>query len=306
MVSDYPERLDRERHALHRRFALDATLALSLLSLQSAGTADRRIVLRAENLSSEPTIVQFISGRGGPSANEMEVGHTATKRFLGQRRAEPRAPADDRRKRIAQHRRTGSAGRQRRVQSAAVARALGQQRSSHALRAERAANPTIPPSARRLLKATHKHARGIYPIAEFHFATQWNVTDDYLELPIGQLPLAEPTCRAKRSPATTAYCNRLSSTWRTRSSTPQAIAIYENPRGGRATGTYLIDGVLVQSHQVPPYSRYKVRQYVVPAHGFVRVTIVTMPEAGSSYPLKLDLRPRRRQRRPGGPGSPIY
>jgi len=26
---------------------------------------------------------------------------------------------------------------------------------------------------------------------------------------------------------------------------PQSIAIYENPRGGRSTGTYLIDGVLV-------------------------------------------------------------
>ena len=60
--------------------------------------------------------------------------------------------------------------------------------------------------------------------------------------------------------------------------TPQAVAIYENPRGGHATATYIIDGVLVQSHQVPPFSRYKVRQYVVPAHGFVRVTVATMPD----------------------------
>ncbi len=40
-----------------------------------------------------------------------------------------------------------------------------------------------------LLEGTAKHARGIYPIAEFHFATQWKVNEDYLELPIGQLPL---------------------------------------------------------------------------------------------------------------------
>ena len=90
------------------------------------------------------------------------------------------------------------------------------------------------------------------------------------------------------------------------SSTPQSVAIYENPRGGRATGTYLIDGVLVQSHQVPPFSRYKVRQYVVPARGFVRVTIVTMPEAGSSYPLKLIFAPDDGSVSPGAPGSPIY
>ncbi len=88
--------------------------------------------------------------------------------------------------------------------------------------------------------------------------------------------------------------------------TPQAIAIYENPRGGHSTGTYLIDGVLVQSHQVPPYSRYKVRQYIVPAHGFVRVTIVTMPEAGSSLPLRLVFAPDDGSVAPGAPGSPIY
>jgi hypothetical protein len=87
---------------------------------------------------------------------------------------------------------------------------------------------------------------------------------------------------------------------------PQAIALYENPRGGRSTATYIIDGVLVQSHQVPPFSRYKVRQYVIPAKGFVRVTIVTMPEAGSSYPLRLIFAPDDGSISPGAPGSPVY
>ena len=87
-------------------------------------------------------------------------------------------------------------------------------------------------------------------------------------------------------------------------STPQAIAIYENPRGGRATETYVIDGVLVQSHQVPPFSRYKVRQYVMPARGFVRVTIVTMPEGGISYPMRLIFAPDDGSVAPGAPGSP--
>jgi hypothetical protein len=64
--------------------------------------------------------------------------------------------------------------------------------------------------------------------------------------------------------------------------------------------------VLVQSHQVPAFSRYKIRQYVVPAKGFVRVTIVTMPEAGSSYPLRLIFAPDDGTVAPGAPGSPIY
>jgi hypothetical protein len=89
-------------------------------------------------------------------------------------------------------------------------------------------------------------------------------------------------------------------------SQPQAIAIYENPRGGRATGTFLIDGVLIQSHQVPPFSRYKLRQYVVPARGFVRITIQTIPDSGSSYPLRLVFAPDDGSVAPGAPGSPVY
>ena len=87
---------------------------------------------------------------------------------------------------------------------------------------------------------------------------------------------------------------------------PQPIAIYENPRGGRATGTYLIDGVLIQSHQVPAFSRYKLRQYVVPARGFVRITIATIPDSGSSYPLRLVFAPDDGSVAPGAPGSPVY
>ena len=64
--------------------------------------------------------------------------------------------------------------------------------------------------------------------------------------------------------------------------------------------------MLVQSHQVTAFSRYKIRQYVIPARGFVRVTIVTMPEAGSSYPLRLIFAPDDGSVAPGAPGSPVY
>ena len=46
------------------------------------GEPNRRVVLMAENHSSEPATVQFISGRGGPTSNEMGVGHDATRDFL--------------------------------------------------------------------------------------------------------------------------------------------------------------------------------------------------------------------------------
>ena len=156
-----------------------------------------------------------------------------------------------------------------------------------------------------LLEGTHKHARGIYPIAEFHFARQWKVDDEYLELPIGELPLPNHL-QGQALAGDYGVLQSFVVTVANPNGSPRAIAIYENPRGGRATGTYLIDGVLVQSHQVPPYSRYKIRQYVVPAHGFVRVTIVTMPEAGSSLPVRLVFAPDDGSVAPGAPGSPVY
>ena len=156
-----------------------------------------------------------------------------------------------------------------------------------------------------LLEGSHKHARGVYPIPEFHYATQWNVNGEYLELPIGQIPLPNDL-QGEALAGDYGVLQSFVVTVQNPTSSPQAIAIYENPRGGRATATYLIDGVLVQSHQVPAFSRYKVRQYVVPARGFVRITIVTTPEAGSSYPLRLVFAPDDGSVAPGAPGSPIY
>ena len=87
---------------------------------------------------------------------------------------------------------------------------------------------------------------------------------------------------------------------------PAPVALYESPRGGRATGTYIIDRVLVQAHSVAPYSHVKLREYTVPARGFVRVQITTMPEGGSSYPLLLEVAPDDGGTSPGAPNSPVY
>ncbi len=82
MVSDYPERLTENGTLFTADLRYEQPSRFLYFHYNPPGQPDRQIVLRAENLSREPSIVQFISGRGGPSPNEMEVGHTATKRFL--------------------------------------------------------------------------------------------------------------------------------------------------------------------------------------------------------------------------------
>jgi hypothetical protein len=304
MVSDYPERLTENGTLFTADLSNEQPSRFLYFHYNPPGQPNRRIVLRAENLSREPSIVQFISGPGGPSPNEMEVGHTATKRFLAnvvQNQGQLLTLVGNSATEIVtQELPPGNV-----VCNLLQLRVLSGGSVHLTLVAQNDDANGAAVADAELLESTYKHARGIYPIAEFHFATRWRVDDEYLELPIGQIPLPNHL-RGQALAGDYGVLQSFVVNVENPLGSPQAIAIYENPRGGRATGTYLIDGVVVQSHQVPPYSRYKVRQYIVPAHGFVRVTIVTMPEAGSSLPLRLVFAPDDGSVAPGAPGSPIY
>jgi len=302
MVSDYPERLEENGMLFTADLRSEQPSRFLYFHYNPPGQPARRVVLRVDNHSPEPANVQFISGRGGPTANEMEAGHVATRAFLinvvqnqGRLITIPGNSSLD----IAQQDLPPGTI----VCNVLQLRALSGNGSVHLTLSAQPADADAPDTA--LLEAEHKHARGIYPIPEFHYAAQWNVNDDYLEVPIGQIPLPNDL-QGQALAGDYGVLQSFVVTVHNPLSSPQSIAIYENPRGGRATGTYVIDGVLVQSHQVPAFSRYKIRQYVIPARGFVRVTIVTMPEAGSSYPLRLIFAPDDGSVAPGASGSPIY
>lgn len=305
MVSDFPERLTENGSLFSADLHRDAPSRFLYFHYNPPHEPDRRIVLVAENPSREPATVQFIDGRGGPSPNEMEVGHLATRNFLvnvvqNQGRLIT-LPANSTQPIAMQDMPAGSV-----VANMLQLRVLNGANVHLTLVAQNATDdPSTAITTGALLSSTVRHARGIYSIPEFHYASQWNVNDPYLELTIGQIPLPnrmQGEALAGDYGVLQSFVVNVQNPYKS----PQAIAIYENPRGGRATGTFLIDGVLIQSHQTPPFSRYKVRQYVVPGKGFVRITIVTMPEAGSSYPLKLIFAPDDGSVTPGGPGSPIY
>ncbi len=305
MVSDYPEKLSSNGILFTADLHRDKPSRFLYFHYNPPGEPDRRIVLMAENHSDEPATVQFISGRGGPSANEMEVGHTATRDFL------VRVNQKQGRLVTVEAHATRPIAMQDLPAGAIAANVLQLRVLSGGdihltLVAQNASeDPENALTSGALLMSAVRHARGIYDTPEFHYATQWNVNDQYLELPIGQIPLPnelQGETLAGDYGVLQSFVVNVQNPY----NAPQSIAIYENPRGGRSTGTFVIDGVLIQSHQVPPFSRYKIRQYVVPAKGFVRVTIVTMPEAGSSYPLKLIFAPDDGSVAPGAPGSPIY
>ena len=304
-VSDFPERLTENGVLFASDLKREQPTRFLYFHYNPPGEPDRRIVLRAQNQSAEPAIVQFISGAGGPDPNEMLAGHVATTTFLkrlvqneGHVIVIPGKGTLNLVEQLLPAKNVVSNLLQLRVlNGSSVHLTLFAQNAS--------SSPDEALSSTELLSGDHPHARGIYKIPEFHYSTQWNTTDQYLELAIGHIPLPnlmEGQALAGDYGVLQSFVIKVQNP----TAQPQPIAIYENPRGGRATGTYLVDGVLIQSHQVPPFSRYKVRQYVVPARGFVRVTIETIPDSGSSYPLHLIFAPDDGSVAAGAPGSPIY
>ena len=305
LVSDFPERLTENGVLFTADLRRTQPSRFLYFHYNPPGEPDRRIVLRAQNPSPEPAILQFIDGEGTTSANEMLTGHEATSEFLKNLVQNQGhilvVPGNGSLNVIEQDLPAKNI-----VCNLLQLRVLSGATVHLTLFAQNAADsPDALPAQTALLSGDHPHARGIYEIPEFHYSRLWNVGDEYLELSIGQIPLPnfmKGEALAGDYGVLQTFVIKVQNT----SSAPQPIAIYENPRGGRATGTYLVDGVLIQSHQVPPFSRYKIRQYVVPARGFVRVTIATIPDSGSSYPLRLVFAPDDGSVQPGAPGSPIY
>ncbi len=305
MVSDYPEKLTENGVLFTADLKRAQPSRFLYFHYNPPGEPDRRVVLRAQNLSPEPAIVQFISGAGGPDPNEMLTGHTATYRFLQhlvQNEGQVLViPASGTVNLVEQ-----SLPAKTVVCNLLQLRVLNGGTVHLTLFAQNAAEPpdeALASSAE--LSGDHPHARGIYSIPEFHDSRLWNVDDAYLELPVGQIPL-QNTLVGQALAGDYGVLQSFVVKVQNPTDQPQAVAIYENPRGGRATGTFLIDGVLIQSHQVPAFSRYKIRQYVVPARGFVRITLATIPDSGSSYPVRLIVAPDDGSVAPGAPGSPIF
>jgi len=305
LVSDYPERL----HANGVLFIadLDRSSARRFLYYHYNGGSEpaRRVLLKASNPSNAPAMVQIISGSAGPGGNEMEIGHLTTERFL-----------------VHEYQNEGTVitiPPQTTVNlidapmpPATLVSALLQLREVsgdplHLALVAQDLNAPLDQSvdATQLLSGGALHARGSYSVPEFFFDYTYTTDADNLEIPIGQLPLPN-LLQGEALGGDYGVQQSITVTIVNPTRGPMPVAIYANPRGGRATGTFLIDRTVVQAHALPPFSKYKIWQETIRAGTFRRVQIVTMPEGGSSYPLRLIFAPDDGSVPPGGPGSPIY
>jgi hypothetical protein len=305
LVSDYPERLTANGVLFTAR--LDRTQAQRFLyyHYNPASEPGRRILLKAMNTSNAPATVQLIEGDAGPGVNEMEVGHLSTKRFLvrsarNEGRVVTIAPGTT--LNLVDH----LLPPQNVLSSVLQLRLVTGDPLQLALVAQDALAPLDQSiDQTQLLAGGAPHARGVYPVPTFYFNTDYDVDGDDLDIPIGQLPL--PNLRQGEALSGDYGVEQVVEVVISNMTRgPKAIALYANPRGGRATGTFIIDGTLVQAHALAAFSRFKIWQETIKPGTFRRIRIVTMPEGGSSYPLRLTFAQDDGSVAPGAPGSPVY
>lgn len=305
LVSDYPERLAADGVLFSARLDTKTPQRFLYYHFNPATEPGRRILLKARNGSNAPATVQMVAGSAGPGTNEAEVGHLSTKRFLvHEARNEgtivtvgPGATMN-----LVDHALPPTT-----VSSAILQlRLVSGDPLDLTLLAQNANAPLDQdPSTTQLLAGGAPHARGIYPVPTFYFERTYDVDGADLEIPIGQLPL--PNLREGQA-LSGDYGVEQSMNVVIVNQTRGArnVALYANPRGGKATGTFLIDGTLVQAHGLAAFSKYKIWQERINPGTFRRIRVVTMPEGGSSYPLRLIFAPDDGSVPPFAPGSPIY
>ena len=305
LVSDYPERLTADGVLFSA--TIDRTRPQRFLYYHyNPGTEPaRRILVKATNTSLLPAVVHLIAGLAGPGANEMEVGHIATKTFLVRlRRNEgtivtipPNATVN-----LVNHDLPPNAV----VNGILQLHEISGDPLTIAVVAQPADAPLDQsPDTANLLAGGAPHARGVYPVPEFFSDYTYPVDAPQLEIPLGGLPL--PNLREGEALAGDYGVEQnlrvvIVNTGRA----AQAIALYANPRGGDATGTFIIDSTLVQAHRLGAFTRYKLWQETIAPGTYRTLQITTMPEGGSSYPLRLIFAPDDGSVAPGAPGSPVY
>ncbi|HLN47601.1 MAG TPA: hypothetical protein VK216_04980 [Magnetospirillaceae bacterium] len=285
LVSDYPETITEDGTLFYSDVTFDKPARLLYYHYAPPGAPLRRVLVKVENSGADASLLEMIAGIGGPYTDILGVGHGSTLRFLQREAAgegevfevPPRAtinvvdqqlPAGNLVAGIMQMRVIAGPG----LRVAVVVQAAD-------------ASP-IEPISDTLLSSAVKHARGIYQIPEFFYDESYTVGDAPTTLAIGKLPLPNlvegDVLGGDYGVKQSADVNLLNPTDR-----PADVGLWFEPRGGRATGTLLIDDDVVQLHPVDAMKPALVRRFSVPARGFVHVSVVTMPEGGSSYPVNL-------------------
>ena len=285
LVSDFPETITENGTLFYSDVTFDQPARLLYYHYAPANAPLRRVLVKVQNAGADSSLLEMISGIAGPNMDILGVGHESTRRFLTRDAAgegevfevPPRATINVVDQLLPASNLVCGLMQMRVISGPGLRVAVVVQDAD--------ASPTDPISDT-LLSSAVKHARGVYQVPEFFYDEWYTVGDAPTSLSIGKLPLPNlvqgEVLGGDYGVKQSADVNLLNPT-----NAPADVGLWFEPRGGRATGTLLINDDVVQLHPVDPMKPALVRRFTVPARSFMHVSIVTMPEGGSSYPVNL-------------------
>lgn len=285
LVSDYPETITENGTLFYADVNRGSPARLLYYHYAPKSAPERRVLVKVQNNNLSDCTVELIAGLAGPSADILYTGHVSTYKFLAREAAgegeifdvpphttenvvDQRLPANELVSGLMQLRVIDGTG----VRVAVIVQDAND-------------SPTDPISDTLLTSAEH-HARGIYQLPEFFYDEYYVVGAPPTALVIGKLPLSNmvqgEVLGGDYGVKQSAQLTLLNPT-----NDLARVGVWFEPRGGRATGTFVLDGDLLQLHPVDPFRPALVRSWLLPPHGYRRVNFVTMPEGGSSYPVNV-------------------
>jgi len=285
LVSDVPETITENGTLFYADVNYDEPARLLYYHYADRGAPLRRVTVKVQNNGLVSSLIQLTAGVAGPDPNVLAVGHASTMRFLKQEangegqifEVPPHATLNVIEQLLPPVSLVSGLMEVRVVEGDGVRIAVVVQDAS---------DSPVEPISETLLSSAVRHSRGVYEVPDFSYDEAYTVGDDPTVLHIGKLPLPNLVqgevlggdYGVKQS-ATVTLLNT--------GDMGASVGMWIQPRGGRATATFLIDGELVEMKATDPGRFALVRTFPVPARGFRRVEIVTMPEGGSSYPANV-------------------
>jgi len=288
MVSNSPERL--MSHGLWFEGSLKDYRSARLLyhHVNSTGVPSD-LVIEAVNLGDRTGRLHLIAGKGGPSRDESWAGHKGAREFLGNRAAgigwTAPVPPGQAVPVFVQHITPGST-----ASGILEVRALGP--GDFSLRCY-----LSPPRSSWLPYRLKSYSpspflgRWHYPQPRREVDASYVVGREWAFVSIGDQAIAgieEGDKLAGNYGVIYDIALELSNP----TAEPATVEILMEPGGGMARGTVIVDGRFVETSLLRRDSESSVAQYTL-APGEVRtVTIQTMPQGGSNYPVRLVARPK--------------
>jgi hypothetical protein len=267
LVSDFPETITEDGTLFYADVNFDAPARLLYYHYAAAGAPLRRVLVKVQN------------------NGVLMVGHESTKRFLREEAAGEGEIFE-----VPPHATINIVDQflpaQSLVSGLMQVRVVDGDGVRLAVVVQDAADSPIEPISDTLLSSAVRHARGIYEVPDFFYDESYTAGDAPTVLNIGKLPLPN-LVRGEVLGGDYGVKQSASVTLLNPGNADAQVGMWLEPRGGRATGTFLVDGELVEVHATNPGVFALVRSFAVPARGYRRVDVVTMPEGGSSYPVNL-------------------